>query len=60
MGKVTGFLEYKRELPQRRPVDERVNDFFEVYQPFPGGEACARRVRAAWIAASPSATPAAR
>jgi glutamate synthase (NADPH) small chain len=35
MGKVTGFLQYKRELPQRRPVTERVNDWFEIYQDFP-------------------------
>jgi glutamate synthase (NADPH/NADH) small chain len=35
MGKVTGFLEYTRELPKRRPVAERINDYFEVYQPFP-------------------------
>src|SRR5579871_2634620 len=35
MGKVTGFLEYSRELPTRRPVAERVNDWFEVYQDFP-------------------------
>ena len=35
MGKVTGFKEYTREMPARRSVDERVNDFFEVYQPFP-------------------------
>ena len=35
MGKVTGFMEYRRELPDRRPVDERVQDFFEIYQPFP-------------------------
>jgi len=35
MGKVTGFLEYQRELPKRRPVDERINDYFEVSQPFP-------------------------
>ncbi|MBI1897535.1 MAG: glutamate synthase subunit beta [Acidobacteria bacterium] len=35
MGKVTGFLEYTRELPQRRPTVERINDYFEVYQPFP-------------------------
>jgi glutamate synthase (NADPH/NADH) small chain len=34
MGKVTGFLEYQRELPQRRPVAERVNDWFEIYQDF--------------------------
>ena len=35
MGKVTGFLEYQRELPTRRPVDERVHDWFEIYQDFP-------------------------
>jgi glutamate synthase (NADPH) small chain len=34
MGKITGFKEYTRETPARRPVEERVNDFFEVYQPF--------------------------
>jgi len=35
VGKVTGFMEYKREVPVRRPVDERVNDFLEVYEEFP-------------------------
>jgi glutamate synthase (NADPH) small chain len=35
MANVTGFLEYEREAPQRRPVLERVNDWFEVYQEFP-------------------------
>jgi glutamate synthase (NADPH/NADH) small chain len=35
MGKTTGFMEYTRELPQRRPVTERVNDWFEIYKPFP-------------------------
>ena len=35
MGKVTGFKEYTREVPTRRPVEERVHDYFEVYQPFP-------------------------
>ena len=35
MGKVTGFLEYEREAPARRPVLERANDWFEVYQDFP-------------------------
>src|ERR1700683_2652577 len=34
MGKVTGFVEYGREAPERRPVGERVNDWFEVYQDF--------------------------
>ena len=36
MGKVTGFLEFERETPRRRPAAERVNDWFEVYQDFPG------------------------
>ena len=35
MGKVTGFLEYERETPERRPIFERVNDWFEVYREFP-------------------------
>ena len=35
MGKITGFLEYPRETPPRRPVDLRINDWFEVYQPMP-------------------------
>src|SRR5436190_14786802 len=35
MGKTTGFMEYTRELPQRRPVTERVNDWFEIYRAFP-------------------------
>ncbi len=34
MGKITGFLEYDRETPTRRPVFERANDWFEVYQDF--------------------------
>jgi glutamate synthase (NADPH) small chain len=33
MGKVTGFLEYKRETPEGRPVIERTQDFFPVYLP---------------------------
>ena len=41
MGKVTGFLEYGRETAARRPVAERVNDYFEVYQPV--GEETLRR-----------------
>ncbi len=35
MGKDTGFLEHTRELPTRRPVAERVNDYFEIYRDFP-------------------------
>jgi glutamate synthase (NADPH/NADH) small chain len=39
MGKITGFKEYARETPQRRPVAERVNDWFEVYLEFPDDKA---------------------
>ena len=35
MGKPTGFLEFPRELPTRRPIPERLHDFLEVYNPFP-------------------------
>lgn len=36
MGKPTGFMEIKqRELPQMRPVPERIKDWKEVYLPFP-------------------------
>ena len=35
MGKTTGFIDYPRELAPRRPVLERVNDWFEIYQDFP-------------------------
>ncbi len=35
MGKVTGFKEYTRETPTRRPVEDRLDDFLEVYQPYP-------------------------
>jgi glutamate synthase (NADPH/NADH) small chain len=35
MGKTTGFLEHVRDTPVRRPVVERIRDYFEIYQPFP-------------------------
>jgi glutamate synthase (NADPH) small chain len=35
MGKDTGFMEYQREMAPRRPVTERVNDWFEIYLDFP-------------------------
>ena len=34
MGKTTGFMEYTRELAERRPPAERVKDWFEIYRPF--------------------------
>lgn len=35
MGRVTGFIEFPREVAQRRPTVDRVNDWQEVYLPFP-------------------------
>ncbi len=35
MGKITGFLEIAREQPTRRKVEDRVKDWFEIYEPFP-------------------------
>src|SRR5947209_587174 len=35
MGKPTGFIEFKRETPSRRPIELRVFDWNEVYIPFP-------------------------
>jgi glutamate synthase (NADPH/NADH) small chain len=35
VGKPTGFLEFPRVTPPRRPVPERVHDWQEVYLPFP-------------------------
>ena len=35
MGKPTGFLEHVRELPRRRPVEERRRDYLEVYEEMP-------------------------
>ena len=35
MGKPTGFMEFPREMPRRRPVAERVKDWREVYLEMP-------------------------
>jgi len=35
MGKITGFLEIEREQPTRRKPEERIKDWFEIYNPFP-------------------------
>jgi len=35
MGKPSGFMEQPRESASRRPVAERVNDWFDIYQDFP-------------------------
>ncbi len=45
MGKTNGFMEYSRELPSRRPVIERVNDWFEIYRDFPEEKLTAQSAR---------------
>ena len=35
MGEATGFLQWSRELPSRRPVPVRLRDWKEVYEEFP-------------------------
>jgi glutamate synthase (NADPH/NADH) small chain len=35
MGKPTGFMEFQREVPARRPIEERVQDWRDVYIEFP-------------------------
>lgn len=45
MGEPTGFLKYRRELPRRRPVPERLQDWREVYEPFPTGALQAQAAR---------------
>jgi glutamate synthase (NADPH/NADH) small chain len=34
MGKITGFLEIDREQPTRRKVEDRLQDWVEIYEPF--------------------------
>ena len=34
MGNPTGFLKITRELPKTRKVEERLNDYKELYEPF--------------------------
>ncbi len=38
MGKPTGFIEIQRKTHPTRPVAERLQDWNEVYLPYPGGE----------------------
>ena len=35
MGNPSGFMEHNRQLPDRRPVKERIGDFKEIYRAFP-------------------------
>ncbi|MFZ0665066.1 MAG: glutamate synthase subunit beta [Acidimicrobiales bacterium] len=39
MAKPTGFIEFGRKLPTRRPVPVRLRDWREVYDPFPVADA---------------------
>lgn len=34
MGKITGFLEFDRELPKKKDPQERIKDYREIYLPF--------------------------
>ena len=38
MGEATGFLQWERQLPERRPVPVRLRDWKEVYEEFPADE----------------------
>ena len=57
MGKPTGFMEYPRELPLARSPLERTHDWNEFHE-HSSEEMLRKQGRAAWIAASHSATPA--
>ena len=58
MGELGAFLKLDRvENPERDPR-ERIHDYREFLRTLPGGE-LRSRARAAWSAASPSATTAA-
>jgi glutamate synthase (NADPH) small chain len=45
MGKNTGFMEIAREVPTRRPVETRVNDWFEIYEDFANDKVQAQGAR---------------
>ena len=60
MGDPKGFMTHGRELPKRRPVPVRLRDWKEVYEPFADEALRDAGRRAAWTAASRSATTGAR
>jgi glutamate synthase (NADPH/NADH) small chain len=45
VGKPTGFVEFERALPPRRPVAVRLRDWREVYEPFPEDDAMRQGAR---------------
>ena len=59
MGKITGFLEIDRQDRTYEPAADRIRHFREFVVPVSEAEIASRRP-AAWIAASPIVTPAAR
>src|SRR6185312_1396462 len=45
MADPTGFLQYGRETPKRRPIPLRLRDWNEVYEPFPADKTKAQAAR---------------
>jgi glutamate synthase (NADPH/NADH) small chain len=45
MGKLKGFIEIDRQKPPSRPVEERLQDWKEVYLPYPGEDLRAQGAR---------------
>jgi glutamate synthase (NADPH/NADH) small chain len=45
MGKPTGFKEFPRKLPEKRPVAERIGDHQEIYRPFSEDDARTQAAR---------------
>ena len=45
MGKPTGFMEFARELPPRRSIDDRTRDWKEIYAEFPAQKAQTQTAR---------------
>ncbi|UUZ81691.1 hypothetical protein LJK88_45085 [Paenibacillus sp. P26] len=58
MGKPTGFIEYNRETPAEAAPLMRIAHWKEFSVPMPEDKLQQSRVRAVWIAAFRSATPA--
>ncbi len=45
MGKITGFMEFDRQLPEKRPAEERVHDFKEFDERFKESELAKQAAR---------------
>jgi len=45
MGKPTGFMEYPRQMPAKRPVAERIRDDAEIYLPMTAEAVCNQAAR---------------